>query len=116
MSIANMPPVASLYVALSVVEGNEMDLAGQVVDGNGNAVDLTAYTLSFVLKADADDTDESGTTFTPTAASGTQGKWTLTIAGSYFTVSGPLWYRLDVVDADSNATTADYGVLTVIVA
>ena len=98
----------------SIPQSNQASLSGQILDDNGFPVDLTDSTLSLVIKASASPADGDGSSFTPTVASGTQGNWTQTVSGSHFASAGTLWYRLDVVDTDSNHVTANFGTITVI--
>lgn len=104
------------WINWSVVQGNGCVLSGQVTDEDGNPIDLTNYTLQFVIKPAETSPDSAGTTYTPTITTPKLGKWQLVIAGTAFGTPAASWYRLDVVDGGLNRVTSVLGTTSVFAA
>jgi hypothetical protein len=106
----------SLRSDLSAIAGNDL-LFQFALTYNGIPLNLTGYTLKAYLKASATTPDAlamvfgSGTGLTITDAATAQFTWTIPHADAAIAAPGALWYRVDVIDASSDAATAMYGAL-----
>ena len=81
---------------------------------NNRPLDLTAYTVSVVVKASQTALDNTGTTYTVgsglTMISAVSGRFSLNIPRSSTTTAGNQWYRVDVSNG-SAVSTAMCGLL-----
>lgn len=106
----------SAWQNLSVVENNDVLFTLDLTD-NGVPFDITAYTVSIVLKSAEAAADNTGTTFTTsnglTVVSAKLGQVTWALPHTSTTTPGTQWWRCDVVDVSSNRTTVMMGNLVV---
>jgi hypothetical protein len=103
----------ALEVDWTIIQSNEAQLSGTILNDVGVALSLTSYSLSLVIKATETSADDTGTTYVPTVVSDYEGTWSQTVPGTEFATAGTMWYRLDVVDGSSNHVTAVFGTITV---
>jgi hypothetical protein len=101
----------SLQIDLSAVVNNDLEFSGQATYA-GAAFNLTGMTLTAYLKASRTATDESGTEFTPTIATGTQGDFTWVVPHADNDTAGSFWYRIDLNNSGDIATIF-FGTFTV---
>lgn len=100
---------------LTVPQNNILDLSLNVtlplVVGYPEAqpYNITGLTPELVIKASASASDGSGTTYTPTVTSATEGFMAVTIPGTQNATAGTFWWRLDVIDGSGNHVTCIEG-------
>ena len=107
----------ALMINLSGYENNDSTFYLQVLYSE-MPLSLSGYTPKLFVKASPTATDASGTTYTVgsglTITNLSQGMITFVLPHTAATTAGTQWWRLDVVDSNSNVTTVMFGNLYIL--
>lgn len=117
MSIPSyIEPLASFEQRIILPQNNDATITFTIIDPNNNfnPVNLTGATITFYRKSArfVPDTDPSAKSYSGTIVNATAGICSVTIPAADNSVSGVIWYHLDVV-LNNARRTAQFGPLEI---
>lgn len=101
---------------ITIIKGDDKNLVVTVTDDNGDAIDITGYTIFFTAKTNQDDIDANAVISKDVTShtSPSEGISTIALASSDTDVTaGRYWYDIQIKDTSGKITSTSPYTLTI---